>query len=92
MTDEKRPDADEVSEEILEDVSGGALTVGKPKDKHEREADKIADQVSSELSEKDLDEVAGGVIIDVQDYFSEDPVQAPEITNPAIRSDPKQKP
>ena len=36
---------DEVSEEQLEDVSGGALTVGTPEDKDEREADQVADRV-----------------------------------------------
>ena len=36
---------DEVSDENLEDVSGGKLGIGEPKDKYEKEADEIADQV-----------------------------------------------
>ena len=45
MTDEKKPDTDEVSEEALEEVSGGALSVGGPDDKYEKEADAVAEKV-----------------------------------------------
>ena len=38
--------SDEVSESELEDVSGGTLSIGKPEDKSEREADQVADRVA----------------------------------------------
>ena len=46
MTEQKEPKTDEVSEEKLEKVSGGKLTVGKANDKLEREADEVAEKVS----------------------------------------------
>jgi len=43
--DPEEPKTDEVSDEKLEDVSGGKLSIGEPKDKYEKEADEVADQV-----------------------------------------------
>ena len=51
-----KPETDEVSDKKLEDVSGGALSVGKSKDKYEREAD--------EVTEEQLEGVAGGATAD----------------------------
>lgn len=52
MTEKKKPESDEVSEDALKDVSGGALTVGKPEDKYEREADEVTDRVISQQAPK----------------------------------------
>jgi hypothetical protein len=43
--DREKTTKDEIPEEKLEDVSGGKLTIGKPKDASEREADTAADNV-----------------------------------------------
>ena len=45
----KKSKTDEVSDEKLEDVSGGKLSIGEPKDKYEKEADAVADAVVSKL-------------------------------------------
>ena len=45
MTDKKPPDTSEIADEKLKEVSGGKLTVGKPVDKSEREADQTANKV-----------------------------------------------
>ena len=42
-----KPETDEVSDKKLEDVSGGKLSIGKPNDKYEQEADAVADAVAN---------------------------------------------
>ena len=45
MTDEKKPDEDVVSDEQLDDVAGGKISVGSSNDKLEQEADGVAEGV-----------------------------------------------
>lgn len=46
MTDKKKkPADDEISEEKLQEVSGGKLKISQPNDTYEREADKVANKV-----------------------------------------------
>ncbi len=44
MKNENEKTTDEVGDKELENVAGGALSLGKPKDKYEKEADKTADR------------------------------------------------
>lgn len=45
------------------------------------------DETKDEVSENELEDVAGGIIVGAMDFMSENDVTAPEITNPAIRKD-----
>jgi hypothetical protein len=55
MTKKKEePAKDEISEEKLEEVSGGKLSIGKPNDKYEREADAVGDKVMEAQPKKDI--------------------------------------
>ena len=54
MTDKENKQTDEVNDKELEDISGGALSLGKPKDKFEKEADKVSDEVMKGKSAEGL--------------------------------------
>jgi len=54
MSDKKKLQDDEVKDEDLDSVSGGKLTIERPKDKYEQEADLAAEKVSGDPADKEI--------------------------------------